>query len=161
MSIKSVRAEIKTAMKQNAGIEKELTRAEARRIVTEAKKNGVTPGELKEVQKLVGNGVDPAGPMTKALPELRGDSFYMRPAAAKVLDTFVRANTPGGPNMHTMAVPENPTDTNPPVVTLAIPENPIDSGPPMMTLAIPENPGDSGPPMMTLAIPENPGDARS
>lgn len=60
----------------------------------------------------------------------------------------------GGPDMHTMMVPEHPGDDS---VTLAIPENPGDDGF-SVTLAVPENPGD-GAFNATLAFPENPGDA--
>ncbi len=125
MSIRTVRAEIKTAMQRNRGYEKELTAAEARRIVNEAKKGPVTKGEVAEIRNLMSKGVDPTRIFTEALPELRGDAFYMMPAAKKVLDSFVRANTPGGGGggFVTQAIPENPTDA----VTLAIPENPGDA----------------------------------
>ena len=127
MSIKTVRAEIKTAMKQNSSYEKELTRTEARRIVNEAKKGRVTAGEVAAIRELIGNGVNPGNVFTEALPELRGDAYYMMPGAKAVLDSFVRANTPGGGGggggFVTQAIPENPGDA----VTLAIPENPGDA----------------------------------
>jgi hypothetical protein len=133
MSIRTVRSEIKNAMKTNGTWEeKSVTRQEALKIVAEAAKGPVTSGELAQLKKLVKDGFDPTTVFTAAIPELRGDQFYMDPGAKQVLEGFISRHTPTDPHMFTLAIPENPGDA---VHTPTTPPN-------MFTLAIPENPSD-------------------
>lgn len=111
MSIRSVRNEIKKAMQTSHTFEeKSVTKKEAQKIVKEAEKGRVTAGELSEVVNLVKKGIDPSGVQTQAIPELRGDAFYLANDAKQVLESFIDRNSPTGGQVHTMAIHENPND---------------------------------------------------
>lgn len=87
MSTLSVNTKIKAAM-QNAFV----TRAEARAIVKEAEKRGVTPGEGKAVESLFEKGTPTPGHMvTMAIPENPGDVTF-EIGAKKLLDAFFERN---------------------------------------------------------------------
>jgi hypothetical protein len=113
MSIRTVRAEIKKAMQTRGQWEdKSVTRKEAQQIVGEAERGPVTPGEVREVEKVVEKGIAPAESFTLALPELRGDAFFLEPDAKRVLQSFIERHVPPSPDQHvTLAIPENPTDS--------------------------------------------------
>lgn len=120
MSIRSVQSEIKKAMKTGPFEDAVVTVREARAIVKEASKGRITSGEVKAVRTLLNNHVDDGQVMTMAVPELRDDGYFASKTATSVLSDFVKRNSPhsqpapapGGGQMFTLAIPENPSDMN-------------------------------------------------
>lgn len=93
MSIASVMNEVKAAIAGGTGMNPEpLTQPEARRIVREAKKNGVTAGEAKAI---VDTYEIPRRPHTMAVGE--GPSYRLTAAAAETFNRFfAELNLPVG-----------------------------------------------------------------
>jgi hypothetical protein len=99
MSITSVMREVKAATKGGSPMQPEkITQAEARKILKEADKNGITAGEGKV---LVDTFELPRGAFTEAVGE--GPSYYLTEAATKTFEKFFAdKGLPGGANAEAM-----------------------------------------------------------
>jgi hypothetical protein len=95
MSLNTVRNAIRDAMKVSSRYEdKRLTNDEANAIVKAAETGPVTRNEMNEVKGFLAKGIEvkPDTAMTRAVPELSGDSFYMGTDARSTLEKFLLGN---------------------------------------------------------------------